>query len=83
MTPFPTEIAEIAEARDLLAVTASDLLGAGFGTGLLVERFADSLGLDRPGLDRELRRFGEAAGYSLCWLQAQPATNINEATPSL
>lgn len=54
--------------RDLLAVVAADLLGAGHGEALRVERYAESLGLDRDGLDRELRRFGAAAGYSLLWL---------------
>lgn len=54
--------------RDLLAVIAADLLGAGHGEALRVERYADSLGLDRSALDREMRRFGEAAGYDLIWL---------------
>jgi len=36
--------------RDVLSVVAADLLGAGFGGGLRVERYADSLGLDSKGL---------------------------------
>jgi hypothetical protein len=59
--------------RDVLAVVAGDLLGAGFGEELRVERYADSLGLDRRGLDRELRRFGEMSGYTLSWLPEAPA----------
>jgi len=68
------------EDRDLLAVIAADLLGAGFGEELRVERYADSLGLDRQGLDRELRKFGEAAGYHLCWL-ANPAAAPDPPAP--
>lgn len=60
-------------ARDVLAVVAGDLLGSGFGEALRVERYADSLGLDRKGLDRELRRFGEMASYTLSWLPEAPA----------
>lgn len=59
--------------RDVLAVVAGDLLGAGFGEELRVERYADSLGLDRKGLDRELRRFGEMSGYTLSWLPEAPS----------
>jgi len=59
--------------RDLLAVDAADLLGSGFGEALRVERYADSLGLSRTGLDRELRRFGEAASYTLSWLPEAPS----------
>lgn len=65
------------DARDLLAVVAGDLLGAGFGAELLLERHADSLGLDRPGLDRELRKFGQAAGYNLSWLPASPEQAVS------
>jgi hypothetical protein len=68
--------------RDLLAVVAADLLGAGHGEALRVERYAESLGLDRRALDQGLRRFGVAAGYSLCWLPDEPATNV-PALPSL
>lgn len=66
--------------RDVLAVVAADLLGAGFGEELRVERYADSLGLDRKGLDRELRRFGEMSGYTLSWL---PAPASETEAPSL
>jgi hypothetical protein len=66
--------------RDLLAVVAADLLGAGHGEALRVERYAESLGLDRDGLDRELRRFGAAAGYSLLWLPDR--TVPEQATPA-
>jgi hypothetical protein len=71
------------EDRDLLAVIAADLLGAGHGEALRVERYADSLGLDRRALDRELRRFGEAAGYDLIWLPDRPveATEISPQSP--
>jgi hypothetical protein len=69
------------EARDLIAVVAGDLLGAGFGEALRVERYADSLGLDRKGLDRELRRFGELSGYMLSWLpEAKPAATAAAPT---
>jgi len=68
--------------RDLLAVVAADLLGAGHGEGLRVERYADSLGLDRRGLDRELRRFGAAAGYSLLWLPDAPAVDTSAPAPA-
>lgn len=66
--------------RDLLAVVAADLLGAGHGEALRVERYAESLGLDRRALDRELRRFGAAAGYSLLWLPDR--TVPEQATPA-
>ena len=60
------------DARDILAVVAADLLGAGFGAELLVERHAESLGLDR-----ELRKFGQAAGYDLSWLPASPEQAVS------
>lgn len=62
--------------RDVLAVVAGDLLGSGFGEELRVERYADSLGLDRKGLDRELRRFGELSGYALSWLPEAPSETV-------
>ena len=64
------------DASSILAVVTADILGAGSGMELLVERFADSLGLDRTGLDRELRKFGTAAGYDLSWLPTLPEQAI-------
>ena len=68
--------------RDLLAVVTADLLGAGHGEALRVERYAESLGLDRERLDRELRRFGEAAGYSLSWLTEVPVPDPVAPAPA-
>ena len=62
-----------ASSRDLLAVVASDLLGKGFGEELRVERFADSIGLDRSALHRSLVAFGGKAGFDLCWLIGREA----------
>lgn len=63
------EIAHLPRSMvDPLAVPISDLLGRGFGTGLKVERFAASLGLDLAGLDALLRRFGDRVGMSIGWL---------------
>lgn len=60
-------------ARDLLAVVSADLLGKGFGEELRVERFADSIGLDRGSLHRAMTRFGKLAGFDLCWLTGREA----------
>ncbi|MBW3243275.1 hypothetical protein KUV57_11260 [Epibacterium sp. DP7N7-1] len=60
-------------ARNLLAVVSADLLGKGFGEELRVERFADSIGLDRDALHRAMTRFGEMAGFDLCWLTGREA----------
>lgn len=54
--------------RDLLCYGAMDLLGKGFGEELRVERFADSLGMDRDRFDRALREFGAPAGLDIDWI---------------
>lgn len=60
-------------ARDLLAVVSAELLGKGFGEELRVERFANSIGLDRGALHRAMTRFGDKAGFDLCWLTGREA----------
>ena len=54
--------------RHVLCLAAMDLLGKGFGQELKVERHADSLGMDRDGLDQALARFAEPTGLDLIWI---------------
>lgn len=66
--------------RDTLCHVAMDILGKGFGGELRVERFADSLGLDREALDQALIDFAEPAGLDLCWIY--PPRRRTEEAPS-
>lgn len=61
------------ESLSTIAIVASELLGKGFGEELRVERFADSLGLDRNALHRALVDFGSRAGIDLPWLIGEEA----------
>lgn len=61
------------DEANLLSVVAADLLGKGFGQELKVERFADSIGLDRAALHRTMVTFGAFSGYDLCWLIGREA----------
>lgn len=71
-------------ARDLLCVVASDLLGKGFGVELRVERYADSLGLDRNALHRSMVEFARPAGFDLAWLWGEEArrTEVAQEEPA-
>lgn len=69
-------------SRDLLCVVASDLLGKGFGEELRVERFADSLGMDRQALHRSMIDFGRPAGFDLAWLMPDEVIPQKEITPT-
>lgn len=55
-------------SRELLCFAAMDLLGKGFGEELRVERFVDSLGMDRKGFDSALREFAKPAGLDVTWI---------------
>lgn len=51
-----------------LCHVAMDLLGKGFGAELRVERYADSLGLDRNAFDDALADFAKPSGLDLFWI---------------
>jgi hypothetical protein len=61
------------EHADLLCVVAADLLGKGFGEDIRVERFADSLGMDRDALHNALVAFSKPVGFDLVWLIGEEA----------
>ena len=66
-------------ARDLLCVVGSDLLGKGYGEELRVERYADSIGLDRQGLHRAIVRFAEPAGFDFVWLMPDEVESLDNS----
>ncbi|MEP3667756.1 MAG: hypothetical protein ABJN42_13610 [Roseibium sp.] len=67
------------EHADLICVVASDLLGKGFGEDVRVERFADSVGLDRDAFHNALVAFSKPVGFDLVWLIGEDA-RIAEAS---
>lgn len=70
--------------QDLLCHVAMDLLGAGFGEELRVERYADSLGYDRHAFDRALGDFGERAGITITWIYPpQPPVEALPQAPEI
>jgi len=64
---WPLKYFEI-EYQFILGVVLMDILGSGFGNALRVERFAYSLGFDRPALDVAMKEVTAVFGLDVGWI---------------